>query len=176
MKKRVLLQLMLVITVALGTVGGAAAQWTSVGSAGTVDEADIAKYETSGSAVRIIDTVPTPASVVIRYNVVAVAGLSGGDGIVLNARYRDNGSGARVLAVLRQINIETGVTTTVLTLDSNTLEQSSDFQTRFVAACKTVLDFLSNAYFIEMTLSKSSAGGRPGLQVLQVAAADCLPM
>src|SRR5688572_6439060 len=159
--KTALLQVLLSIALILGSVSVAAAQWTTVGSAGTVDEADVAEFETAGSQVRILDTAALPASVVIRYNVVAVNGVSGGNRVGMGARYRDNGNGARVLTVLRRVNLMTGVTTPMLTIDSNAFPTSSTFQVQSVAACALFFDFSSNAYFVETTLTKSSAAANP---------------
>jgi hypothetical protein len=172
--KTVLLQLILVTGLITASVCGAAAQWTSVGSAGTVDEADVAEYDTNGPQIRIRSTATLPAVVVVRYNVTNVNGMTGGEGIFLNVRFLDNGTGARVVTVLKQVNINTGVTTNVLSLDSNDFAASSDFQKQqTTSSCTVDFNFFENAYFIEATLSKSSSGGSPRIQALQTGASLC---
>jgi hypothetical protein len=164
----------LLLGVVVGSVSVTAAQapWTSVGSAGTVDEANLAIFNTSGPQVRILGTAPLPASLVIRYNVVAVDGVLGGSG-ALTARFRDTGVDSRVLAVLRQVNFTTGSTTTLLALDSDDFAPSPDLQAQEVESCAIELDFGSNAYFIEVTLSKSTAAANPILQLLRIRRIPC---
>lgn len=177
--KTVLRQFLLFIAVILGSVSVAAAQWTTVGSAGTVDEADLAEFEATGAQVRILSTATLPASVVVRYNVVKVDGMIiGVIGIAMNVRYRDNGSGARVLTHLRAVNINTGVTQTIMTVDSNAFPPATTFQTQSAVACGEGYNFSDNAWFIETTLTKSATGGTPALQAIQLSPPpeeDCQP-
>jgi hypothetical protein len=174
---RVLFQTMLILAVTIGSVSVAAAQrpWTTIGSAGTVDDADVAEVDTAAATVRISATAPVPASVVVRYNVVAVEGLFGRDAIVMSARYRDNGSGARVVTALKRLDFTTGVITTMLTFDSNSRPPAGDFQIGVVHNCMApvAFDFLGNVYFVEVTLTKSSADGAPALQAIQLSSEFC---
>jgi hypothetical protein len=170
--KTVLLQVLLAIMTVIASVSAAAAQWTTVGSAGTVDEADVAEFETAASQVRIRSTAAVPATVVIRYNVVAIP-ESGGVGAGMTVRYLDNADGARVFSVLKQVNITTGVTTNVFALDSNAFPADSAFQTRSVFDCDLSLDFSINAYFIETTLTKSTPAASPRLQAIRLTTAAC---
>jgi hypothetical protein len=173
MIKTVLLQLLLAIVTVIASVSAAAAQCTSVGSAGTVDGADVAEFETAGPQMRVRGTATLPATVVIRYNVVSVNGMTGGDGaITMYVRYLDNATGARVLSVLKQVNIQTGVITTMLTLDSNDFAPDSDFQTQGVDRC-AVFNFTQNAYFIETTLTKSTPAARPRVMALWAGVTEC---
>jgi hypothetical protein len=170
--KRVLLQLMLLIGVVIGSVSVAAAQWTSVGSAGTVDEADLAIFDTTGAQVRIIAGSGVPASVVVRYNVVNIPGIAG-EGTAMTVRFRDNGAGARVLAILKQVSFTTGMTTNVFTIDSNTFPSSADFQNQSEFSCDFGFDFNDNAYYIEATLTRSSEAAAPALQLLRIGLRIC---
>jgi hypothetical protein len=103
------------------------------------------------------------ATVDIRYNVVAVDGVFGGDGIAFTSRFRDAGDSERVILRLKRYSLVNGVTQTLLTLDSNAYPPSPAFQVRSVGACGVGLDFLNNAYFVEAQLIKSGAGGFPQL-------------
>jgi hypothetical protein len=173
--KTVLLQFLLFIAIILGSVSVAAAQWTTIGSAGTVDEADLAEFETAGPQVRIRSTATVPATVVVRYNVVNVDGMqTGAMGMAMNARYRDNGSGARVLTRLRQVNINTGATRTIMSVDSDDFPPATTFQTQTAMACTEGFNFSTSAYYIETTLTQSATGGTPALEMIQlIAPADC---
>ena len=168
----VLLQLLLVIAVVVSSVSVAAAQWTTVASAGTVDETDLGLFETVGSQVRIRNSAALPATGVVRYNVVAVEGVVGGNGIVMNVRYRDNGADARALFVLREFNFIRGATTTLLTLDSKTRPSSAAFQAQGISDCGPGFDFSTSAYFVETTLTKT-VDGNPALQAIQVGFTTC---
>ncbi len=170
--------------------------WTSVGSAGTIDEASTSKLVMNGSYIsfpEILSPLPTdtfePAerlsaaaapletvTATVRYNVVATDGLfENGAYLGMRARIRDDGDRAQVVLRLYEINIDTGVTSLVMTLDSNTFTASNNYQT--VGASVFVgnrINFQQNAYFVEATLTKKQSpltpigGGRPGIAVIQL--------
>lgn len=170
--------------------------WTTVGSAGTIDEADTGKLVMQGSTIAFPEllgplptdnfperttaaAIPFPEQTVtatVRYNVVATDGLfENGAYLGMKARLRDDGDRAQVVLRLYEVNIDTGATSLVMTLDSNTFAPSSNYQT--VGASVFVgnrINFLQNAYYIEATMvqKKSSivafGGGRPGIAVIQL--------
>jgi hypothetical protein len=109
--------------------------WTSVGSAGTVDEADTGIVNFNQGIAAISAGAAVGATLDIRYNVVAVDGVFGGDGIALTARFRDAGATERVILRLKRYSLVNGVTQTLLTLDSNSYLPSAAFQTRSVGVC-----------------------------------------
>jgi hypothetical protein len=147
--------------------------WTSVGSAGTVDEADPGIVVFNQGIASLSGGAAVGASLDIRYNVVAVDGVFGGDGLALRARFRDAGATERVILRLKRYSFVNGVTQTLLTLDSNATPASAAFQTRSVGACGLGLDFLNNAYFVEAQLIKSGVGGVPQLGSLMVGLTFC---
>jgi hypothetical protein len=138
MKKLKISQLLLVIGL-IGSSAMASAQidpWTAVGSTGTVDDADISILDTAGTVVQVKSTAPLPASLRIRYNIVAVDGVfSPADGVRMVARFRDNGAAARVRVRLLEIPFSTGIPALKLTLDSNSFTAASGFQTQSVGSC-----------------------------------------
>src|SRR5215212_4633422 len=86
--------------------------WTTVGSAGTLDEKSDGKVFFDRAVVQKGNTLVIAAasrqlraegevdvtdSAVIRYNVTAVDGLFGGADVVMAVRFRDEGKGARVI-------------------------------------------------------------------------------
>jgi hypothetical protein len=164
--------------------------WTTVGSAGTIDEADTGKLVLSGATVAFPEppnsnfpgaafAIGLPMETVtatVRYNVVATdATIEPGDFLSMRARFRDDGNNAQVLLRLFEINFETGATTLLLTLDSNAFMPQTDYQLQTVSArTNQKPDFVNNAYWIEATLVQKRptitpfGGGRPGLAAIQL--------
>lgn len=167
--------------------------WTTVGSAGTIDEADTSKIVLQGSTISFPEILP-PASkdsakdsaaaigfpletvtAVVRYNVVATDNLlEGGTHLGLRSRFRDDGNNAQVILRLIEVNIETGASTNILTLDSNSFAANAGYQAQSVSTfIGNRIDFFQNAYFIEATLIQKKSpialiGGRPGISVIQL--------
>ena len=140
--------------------------WTSVGSAGTVDEADAGVVGFSLSEVTVRGT--APEAVVIRYNVIPVPGVVVGNSVILAARYRDSGAGSRITLILRGKSINNNANTTIATLNSDAFPQNVNPQTRSVLVCGPTLDFENNAYYIEAIVSRSTAGALLGLSNLKL--------
>jgi hypothetical protein len=98
-------------------------------------------------------------AVSVRYNVVAVGGLLDVAGVTLTARLLDRGDGQRVFLQLKEYNLHTGLTTTLLTLDSDTQPATPGFREQFASTdgCFppfTSLNFADNAYFVDAVLSR----------------------
>ncbi len=152
--------------------------WTTVGSAGTVDEADAAIVSLSAGVAAVASTASPPATLDMRYNVVAVDGLlqTAGDAMALTARFLDNGAAARVVLRLREYSLTTGVTTTRITLDSNAFPASSAYQVRSAnSTCFSgnFFDFNRNAYYVEAQIQKTGLTGSAGLAIVQVGYTLC---
>lgn len=170
--------------------------WTTVGSAGTLDEDSVGKVffhhgrvqkgtpappvnpasrqpQTEGESVEV------PDSAVIRYNVTAVDGLFGQNDIGMKVRFRDEGKGARVLAQLIEVDLETGAEVTLLTFDSdNALVEATGYRTLEVFTCggkAEPFDFVNKAYYIEATLTTNTfpEGGMAGIEIIQLRATTC---
>ena len=141
------------------------APWTSVGSAGTVDEEDLLLVQLGTPVPGAISMRPLRGAVNVRYNVVAVPGVLGEtESLVLTARYLDRGDGQRVFLELKEYNLGTGLTTTLMTLDSDAFPPSDQFQVQSVG-CSGVsfnmLDFTQNAYFVDVVISRFFLFPRP---------------
>jgi hypothetical protein len=108
-----------------------------------------------------------PATLDIRYNVVAVEGLYDKT-IKLAVRFKDNGANAQVIVALKQYSMATGTTTTMLTLNSNNFPSDALYQLQAVATFNKSFNFGENAYFVESTLKKTGAGGAPGLALIKI--------
>ena len=145
--------------------------WTSVGSDGTVDEADLSTVALSANSAAVRGVVAS-ATVDIRYNVVAVNGIFGGERNTktLTVRMADNGAAAQVIVRLQQLNISTGVITLLAELDSNTFPPSAVAQRRgTVFNCdRPEFDFQNNIYFFEVQLIKTAASGNPLIRAIQI--------
>ena len=149
----------------VGAQEPSSAPWTSVGSAGTVDETDLPNVDLGSpgaGAVSIAGYLPRPV-VHIRYNVVAVAGVLGGTGLTLTSRYMHGDYRffrGQVIVRLMQYNLHTGFLHPLLTLDSDDFEETGGFQMQSVAtSCSkpfVALDFVNNSYFVEVSLSRMS--------------------
>ncbi len=151
--------------------GGGFSPWTSSGSSGTVDEADLAEVEFGPTLARIKSSVPS-GQVVMRYNVVDTGGLSS-EGVFLQHRYTDNGPGAQVVSRLFQMNTNTGVFTQRLLFDSNAFAQSPSPQQQAVFNCAGGFDFNNNVYFVVVQLNRTASTGDPTLYSARVGFTIC---
>lgn len=141
--------------------------WTTVGSAGTVDESDLSTVSLSAGTVSLKTSLESETAYV-RYNVVAENGLFN-DCLKMAVRFQDNGDSAQVIVRLKQYNMTTGHTTTLLTLDSDTFGASGIYQLQAVGSCALDrLNFQENAYYIEAQLRKTAAAGRAGLAIIKL--------
>lgn len=167
--------------------------WTTVGSAGTLDEesegkvffdrAKVQKGKTIGfkqarsqprtegdGGVELTD------SAVIRYNVTAVDGLFGEIGpLSMTVRFLADGVSAQVIAQLIEVNVETGAKATLLTFDSDAAVVLDGYQVHQVCAREFQFDFVRNAYYIEATLTTSAIdpSSAAGIEVIQVHKTSC---
>lgn len=164
--------------------------WTTVGSAGTIDEADTGKVVLSGSTIAFPEILPPTkdntfsqflplpletVTATVRYNVVATDNLfDGGSHLGLRSRFRDDGNNAQIILRLIEVNIETGASTVLLTLDTNNFASSVGYQAQSVSTLiGNRISFLENAYFIEATMIQKKSpivafGGRPAISVIQL--------
>jgi len=160
--------------------------WTTVGSAGTLDEKSVGKVFFDQSKVQMgsvvggttTTTTGNPGlistqtdSAVIRYNVTAVDSffvprvcrtnrfLSSLD-VRLTLRYLASGPGARVVANLIEVDLATGTETPRLTFDSARpgLSLSDNYQVQSISVCGRPwnFDFQNKAYYIEARLTVNS--------------------
>jgi len=185
--------LCVVVCLILGSLNVAQAQtqeinkiWTSVGSAGTVDETDTAKVSLDrsiaqmgnviggGQPISISLQIPGQTlSAVIRYNVTPVEGLfavkprcftqTGSEcpGIQLKLRYLAAGNSARVVARLVEVDMTTGAEVTRLNFDSNAFSKANNYQVQSVGECGPQIppqpfDFAKKAYYVEVRLTTNA--------------------
>ncbi|MFN0118883.1 MAG: hypothetical protein ACKV2V_00110 [Blastocatellia bacterium] len=149
--------------------------WTTVGSAGVVEEGHVDLVNLSGGGVAQLQAgAPANTSALIRYNVTATSGLFGalGTPIKMNVRYQDNNSNARVIVRLREYNFIAGTApATIIEFDSNDYAAAAGLQTKGKnAACGFAFDFANKAYYLEVELSRTAANGFPQAAVVQLSA------
>jgi hypothetical protein len=141
--------------------------WTSIGSATTAADANVTY---TGNIAYLAGN-----STVLRYNVVAVDGLIPEGPAAgrprMTVRFRDNGATGHVVVRLRSVSIAGGSAVQLLVLDSDDFPGSSSFQTRTETGCgdgSFSFDFVNNAYYIEVTMTRTAAGVTPGVAALQL--------
>jgi hypothetical protein len=144
-----------------------------VGSTGSVDESDVSKIQFSGARA-ILKAGAGNSSAVIRFSIhpgVSVDNLQLAQ-TTLSIRYKDNGSGAQVVAKLKawQDNGDgEGTTTTLLTVDSNHNTQLPTLQRFGVFDSSGNIDFdIFTVYYVEATLTRTNSNGTPELGAIEV--------
>ena len=169
--------------------------WSSAGSAGTVDVADLGIVAFDKSIVQLkgFDLVTQPLAVqsalafpvtraVIRYGVTPVQGVLTGVQLSLRLRYRD-GSG-QVVAHLIEVDIPSGTETVRITFDSTQpggtkVIHDNAFQVFNSGDTFGAFDFTNHAYYVELTLTAAQSPIRPILfppkvSVIQLAPSDII--
>jgi hypothetical protein len=146
-----------------------------VGSTGTVDpnSTNLVKY--IDGRVELRNDAPVGSVAFIRYNVLPVrdlaTDLSDIEYRVFAARFLDDGAG-HVFLSLKQVNLSTGVITTLMTFDSNASSPSASYQEgntpgnptfNFTWADSEAFNPTDSVYYVEAQLSRSAAGGQAGL-------------
>lgn len=150
--------------------------WSSVGSAGTVDLADLDKVVFDNSIVELIGITPvifesrhlaistapilTHIRAVVRYGVTPVDGITNPNSQLaygLTLRYRD-GAG-QVTARLIQVEIATGTETPLVNFERHS--GKTVFQVDHEFGSFGELDFVNNAYYVELTLAAAANPLRP---------------
>jgi hypothetical protein len=145
--------------------------WTTVGSAGALNQVDLAKVALHQSIIQLgLDLVGTASAAtaqtataaprglpfptiqaVARYNITPVDGVffSGRFRYALQIRFRGH-----ITAKLMQVNILDGIETQLVLFDSTQFPPSAGFQTQRVDTAQDAqaLDFVNNAFYVEATL------------------------
>ena len=154
--------------------------WTTVASAGTVNDQDLGKLELSGGGLVSFNAMAANNDTAyIRYNVTAVDGLFTLGHPKMRVRYQDNGGNAQVVVSLMELDLATGLPKKVLELDSNDFAAAPFLQVQTTGNCDAYnkpFDFTNKAYYIEVKLVRTGAGGFPRLAAIQLfnVAATCM--
>ena len=151
-------------------MGDEVRDWTTVGSAGTLNAADLAKVSLDNAVITLGRGItPPPASVaedpsvvqpevsaVVRYNITAVDGLFPTTELfayLMELTYR-----GKVRARLVQFDRSSGTETDLLHFDSADFPPADGFATNGSLAGPpvAVMDFVNCAYYVEATLTASA--------------------
>jgi hypothetical protein len=155
--------------------------WTTVASAGTVNDQDLSKVELSGGGLASFNAAAAASDTAyLRYNITAVDGLFVGGSPQMRVRFQDNGGNAQVVVYLMELNLSTGLPKKILELDSNDFAAAPSLQTQKTGVCDAFgssFNFTDKAYYIEAKLVRTGAGGFPRLAAIQVynTPANCVP-
>lgn len=144
--------------------------WTTVASAGTVNETNINDVNMSGGGVASLVNGSDPLTANIRFNVVATEGLFGVGYPRMRVRFTDNGTNAQVKVALYRISLDTGQIRKILELDSNDYAASGASQSQTTGVCDALesFNFSNNAYYLETQLIRTGDGGFPKLTSIQL--------
>jgi hypothetical protein len=171
--RKLFLGLAAMVVLAFSVPAASAQTW--VGSTGTVDpnSTNLVKY--INGRVELRNDAPVGSVAFIRYNVLPVrdlaADLASLEYRVFDARFLDDGAG-HVFLALKQVNLSTGVTTTLMTFDSNLSAPNASYQRNntpgnpefnFTWADSDGFDPADCVYYVEAQLSRNAAGGQAGL-------------
>jgi hypothetical protein len=161
--------------------------WSTVGSAGTLTQTDLAKVTLHGSIIQlgaeVISTgggtattlahaaVQNTVQAVVRYNLTPVDGLflTGAFHYLLQIRFRNH-----ITARLMETDMLTGTEKQLIVFNSQSFPPQPGFQvqTASAPANSTVMDFVNKAYYVEATLiAPAVAVGSPAeISVIKVIA------
>lgn len=140
--------------------------WTAVGSSGSIDEAALGIFATSGAALE--HQAGTTGTVVARYNVTNTFGGGLTDAPpwgVLEMTYFDNSASSNVAAVLLQVDRCTGVVTVLCSVNGSDFGETTCRRCTFAAGS---INFAASDYFVEVRLSRNVDNVFPQLIGLRV--------
>lgn len=152
--------------------GVASADMTTVGSVGIVDTADTAKIVTDGNSVTLSFAQPGQQNATVRYNVSLVPEVpsTGITAWTLKVLYQDGdpptAETQRLLVHLKELELSTGLETTVLTSDSNVqllVGNESDWLVQTVSGCRGYHP--DSAYFLEAIFISDATPFAPPLRL-----------
>jgi hypothetical protein len=157
-------------------LSSSAAAQVWVGSTGTVDPNSVNLVKYIDGKVELRNDAPVGATAFIRYNVLPVRDLAtdvtGIEYRIFAARFLDDGTG-HVFLSLKQVNLSTGVITTLMTFDSNASSPSTSYQEGITpgnpsfnfnwADSESIGGPDDNVYYVEAQLSRTATGGQAGL-------------
>jgi uncharacterized repeat protein (TIGR01451 family) len=138
-------------------------------SSATEDESNPARL-TYANSTASADSGSPAGTYVLRYDIPASDGLASAGAAYtrLRVRFRDEGAGSQVTAVIRSSNILGGLATLGTILDSNAFISATGFQTREVTMPVVTFNFAQNSYWLEVTLTKNSTSNQPGFGLAQI--------
>jgi hypothetical protein len=165
--------------------------WTTVGSAGTLNQVDLANVTLHESIIQLGTEVLPPLTAapavgmgpggrvnfptvqaVVRYNVTPVEGLFNVPPFKYNLLFRCRG---QITANLIEVDFESGMETSRILFKSNNspnFQVQSAFETPPIGENSTPLDFVNKAYYVEATLTASALviGHPAAISIIKISA------
>ncbi len=145
--------------------------WTEIGAHGVVDGADISNYRTNQFSIGVLTT----GTVRVRYNIVAVDGVSRANpapSSTITVFFRDSdcaGTTAQVAFQIRRTNLQTGGNEVLFAFDSNTQPCAGDaFQSVTVTVPGLDFDFTQYAYWVGAGISRTDAARNAQLGSIRI--------
>ena len=138
--------------------------WTAAASTGAIDESSLGFYSVNLSSLGYLTGSASLNRVVARYNVTNLAGTSNPTWSTLELGYFDNSPASTVLATLYRVNFCTGSVTALCTVTSVDASGNTCNRCNFTAP----LDFTTNAYFVEVSISRTSTAVSPQAILLRI--------
>lgn len=142
--------------------------WAHAVNACTIDESDASEYAVGNNSLSHRSGIA--GTITARCNVENLPVSPSGDVTALSMVYRDpDGSGTayRAIARLRAIS-NTGSVVTIATVDSNTGPASASFQNRASTFSGHDFHFITNAYYVEVTVSRSNTLQAPAAAIVRI--------
>ena len=152
--------------------------WSAVGSVGIVDESKLSLVDLNDAVAGIRSTAPAGSVVYLRYpvpvlpwqlNVMPVGQLAY-EHLTLSITFSKNEDAAFVVAQLRRVRLADGASTGYVAVDSVSSLPMGAVQTveQQLACGGPCIDLAQYAYFVQVTLLKSTATAVPRLVAVRV--------
>lgn len=157
----------LVLAVLLGALPAAAATgiWSAVGSTGVVDESAVGIYSFGSTNLTYLPASASLAPIVARYNVTKTWGASDTPPwSVLEMGYFDSSPLSAVQVDLIQVNPCTGSQVVLCSMTSLDATAATCNRCVFTAP----INFATNLYYVQVTLSRTSNAVSPQLLTLNI--------
>jgi hypothetical protein len=157
----------LVLAVLLGALPAAAATgiWTAVGSTGVVDESAAGIYSFVSTNLTYLPASASLSPIVARYNVTKTWGASDTPPwTVVEMGYFDNSPASAVQVDFIQVNPCTGGQVVLCSMTSLDATAATCNRCSFMAP----VNFATNLYYIQVTLTRTSSAVSPQLLTLNI--------
>ncbi len=146
------------------------AGWTTLGNSGAREDESNPVKLTYTNFTAAANAGSPAGTYLLRYNITAINNLtsSGATNTRLKVRFRDEGAGSRVAVRIMESNINGGSITLGTIFDSDSFTPGTGYQTQEVVIPALTFDFINNAYWLEVTLTKDSVSNQPGFGSAQI--------
>ena len=138
--------------------------WTTIGSAGSVDESNAAFYQFTNAALEYRTGSSSLWSITARYNVVDIADSGGTVWNHMELGYLDTGAQGSVTASLFRVDPCTNTTTLIASVTSVDAPTGSCVDVNFAP----IVNFQFYVYFVQVVLSRTSTAVNPRINTIRI--------